>query len=191
MNLDLERDIRAAVDVMSRGGVILYPTDTIWGLGCDSSNQAAVERIFKIKNRADSKSMISLADSLEMVVRHTGEIPERVREMIMTCRNPLTVIYDKAFDLSPSLISSDGSVALRITDETYSKALCTWLGRPVVSTSANISGYPAPSIFAEIDEDIKNAVDYIAYYRREDTDKHRASSIIKLTAQGDLKIIRQ
>lgn len=188
--MELKEDIRKAVDCMRSGGVILYPTDTVWGLGCDATNEEAVKKIFQMKRRADSKSMLILVDSVRMLERVVDELPDVAEQLIEAVVEPLTVIYDGATGIAPSLIAEDGSVGVRITGEEYSRSICKLLGRPVVSTSANFSGERTPSIFPEISEEIKEKADYIADYRRDDREKRKPSRIIKLGKGGEIKIIR-
>lgn len=182
-------DIKKAVEVLRNGGVILYPTDTIWGLGCDAGNAKAVERIFQIKKRADSKSMLSLVASDGMLQQFVKEVPEAAWQLIDAAVNPLTIIYDSPRGIASNLLAEDGSAGFRITSETYSRNLCQRLRHPVVSTSANISGKPAPRSFREIDTEIINAVDYVAEYGR-DIEKTFPGNIIKVTDSNVITIIR-
>lgn len=185
----MNEDLKKAVDVLKNGGVILYPTDTIWGLGCDAGNAEAVERIFKIKKRADSKSMLSLVASDGMLQQFVSEVPEAAWQLIDAAVNPLTIIYDNPRGIAQNLLAEDGSAGFRITAEAYSKGLCQKLRRPVVSTSANISGNPAPKHFSDIDPEILNAVDYVAEYGR-DGKESLPSNIIKVTNSNVITIIR-
>lgn len=184
-------DISAAVRCMRQGGVILYPTDTVWGLGCDSADSAAVRRIFEIKHRAEAKALISLVDSVAMLERFVSDIPDVALELAELSTSPVTIVYDRPVGLAPELLAPDGSAALRLTRERYSAALCRALRRPVVSTSANVSGRPTPAFFAEIDRHIIDAVDYVALYRRDDLQPARSSSVIKIGNDASMKIIRR
>jgi L-threonylcarbamoyladenylate synthase len=184
-------DIRNAVETMRKGGVILYPTDTIWGLGCDATNAEAVKRIYDIKQRSDSKALIVLVDSEVKVQFYVKEVPDVAWDIIEMSNKPTTIIYDGARNLAENLLADDGSVGLRVTNEAFSKQLCSRFKRAIVSTSANISGQPAPHNFKEISEDILSQVDYIVKYRQDDTTSFTASTIIKLGAHNDVKIIRQ
>ncbi|MCH5231953.1 MAG: threonylcarbamoyl-AMP synthase [Muribaculaceae bacterium] len=186
----MKEDVRKAVECMRKGGIILYPTDTIWGIGCDATNEAAVRKIYELKRRADSKSMIVLTDSESGLEKIVEDVPEVAWQLIDAAVTPLTIIYDKAINVAPSLVAEDGSIGVRITKEDYSRALCRELHRPVVSTSANISGEKAPAFFDQISEEIKKGVDYIARYRREDKTPHSASNIIKVSKGGVVRIIR-
>ena len=185
-----KEDIRRAVEVMNKGGVILYPTDTIWGLGCDATNADAVRRIYEIKQRTDAKALISLVDSETKVQFYVKEVPEVAWDVMELSERPMTVVFDGGRNLAPNLLAEDGSVAIRITKEAFSKELCMRMKRAVVSTSANISGQPAPRCFAEISEGIKGAVDYICTSRQDEPPTQTASSIIKLGAGGEVTIIR-
>lgn len=184
-------DVTAAVAVMRKGGIILYPTDTVWGIGCDATNADAVKRIYELKQRVDSKAMIVLVDSPEMLERHVAEIPEVALQLIDVAIRPTTIIYDRGYGLAPNLLGNGGSIGIRVTSEKFSAALCRRLRRPVVSTSANISGQPSPKLFSEISPEIIDGVDYVAAYRRDDTDPHEPSCIIKLSNSGEVKIIRK
>ena len=185
-----KEDIRRAVEVMNKGGIILYPTDTIWGLGCDATNAEAVKRIYEIKQRTDAKALISLVDSETKVQFYVREVPEVAWDVMELSEKPMTVVFDGGRNLATNLLAEDGSVAIRITKEMFSKELCMRMKRAIVSTSANISGQPSPRCFAEISEDIKKAVDYICSSRQDEPPTQTASSIIKLGAGGEVTIIR-
>ena len=190
LSQESKEDIRRAVEVMNQGGVILYPTDTIWGLGCDATNPEAVKRIYEIKQRTDAKALISLVDSETKVQFYVKEVPEIAWDVMELSEKPMTVVFDGGRNLAPNLLAEDGSVAIRITKEAFSKELCMRMKRAVVSTSANISGQPAPRCFSEISEEIKKAVDYICTSRQDEPPTQTASSIIKLGAGGEVTIIR-
>ena len=190
LSQESKEDIRRAVEVMNQGGVILYPTDTIWGLGCDATNPEAVRRIYEIKQRTDAKALISLVDSETKVQFYVKEVPEVAWDVMELSEKPMTVVFDGGRNLAPNLLAEDGSVAIRITKEAFSKQLCMRMKRAVVSTSANISGQPAPRCFSEISEEIKKAVDYICTSRQDEPPTQTASSIIKLGAGGEVTIIR-
>lgn len=183
-------DIGRAVEVMNRGGVILYPTDTIWGIGCDATDEAAVRRVFEIKRRADSKALISLVDSAAKVQFYVPDVPDVAWDLVEFATKPLTIIYDHARNLAPNLPAADGSAAIRVTRETFSRELCRRMRRAVVSTSANVSGQPAPRRFADIADEIRQAVDYVCTSRREERCNPPASSIIRLGSDGVVKIVR-
>lgn len=191
MDTAMKEDIRRALDVLNKGGVILYPTDTIWGIGCDATNEEAVSRVYAIKRRTDAKALITLVDSEAKIQGYVREIPDVAWQLINCSTRPLTIIYDGARHLAPNLLAEDGSVAIRLTREAFSRELCLRFHRPIVSTSANLSGEPSPATFDDISEDIKQAVDYVCTSRRDDRTPARPSSIIKLAANGEVKIIRE
>lgn len=185
-----EDDIKKAVEVMRNGGIILYPTDTIWGIGCDATNRDAVERIYKQKRRDDHKAMICLVDSDARLQRYVRNVPEVAWDLLELAEKPTTVILDNAVNLADNLIADDGSIAMRITKEPFSKELCYRFQKPIVSTSANISGEPAAQNYMDISEEILNGVDYVCWSRRQEHKPHNPSSIIKLSENGEVKIIR-
>lgn len=186
-----EDDIRNAVEVMRKGGVILYPTDTVWGIGCDATNAEAVARVYEIKKRADSKALICLVDSDARLQRYVKKVPNVAWELFDCADKPTTVILDGAVNLAPNLIAEDGSIALRITQEAFSKELCYRFQRAIVSTSANISGEPTAQNYCDISQEIIDAVDYVCWTRRQEHKPHKPSSIIKLGLGGEVEIIRK
>ena len=186
----LRDDIREAVRVMQSGGVILYPTDTIWGIGCDACNEDAVRRVFEIKRRAEAKSVISLVDSEVKVEFYVRSVPDVAWQLWECSDEPLTLVLDGARNLASGVIASDGSVALRVTREAFSRQLCMRMKRAVVSTSANIAGEPAPRCFSEISPEILQAVDYVCLSRRDEAPRQTPSHIIKIGPTGEVKIIR-
>jgi L-threonylcarbamoyladenylate synthase len=171
--------------------VILYPTDTIWGIGCDATNEDAVRRVYEIKQRQDSKAMLVLVDSSVKVDFYVRDVPEVAWDLIDLADKPLTIIYSGARNLAANLLAEDGSVGIRVTNEDFSKRLCQQFRKAIVSTSANISGQPSPKNFSEISEEVKSAVDYIVGYRQEEMSNPKPSSIIKLDKGGVIKIIRE
>ena len=187
----IAEDIKTAVQTLRKGGLILYPTDTIWGIGCDASNEDAVRRIFQLKQREDSKAMICLVDSANRMQRYLRQVPDVAWDLVEFAEKPLTLILDGAVNLAPSLIAEDGSVGIRVTRENISHELCYRYERAIVSTSANISGAPSPSCFAEISDEIKNGVDYIMLSHQNDLSKGKPSQIIKLGLDGQIQIIRK
>lgn len=187
----IAEDIKTAVQTLRKGGLILYPTDTIWGIGCDASNEDAVRRIFQLKQREDSKAMICLVDSANRMQRYLRQVPDVAWDLVEFAEKPLTLILDGAVNLAPSLIAEDGSVGIRVTRENISHELCYRYERAIVSTSANISGAPSPFCFAEISDEIKNGVDYIMLSRQNDLSKAKPSQIIKLGIDGQIQIIRK
>lgn len=191
MDKDWAEDIKNACRVLQEGGVILYPTDTVWGIGCDATNGEAVRRIYEIKRRPDSKGMLVLVDSAAKVDFYVKDVPEVAFDLIGLADKPLTIIYDGARNLAGCLLPEDGSIGIRVTAEEFSKELCFRFRKAIVSTSANISGEPSPRTFAEISDGIKSAVDYIVKARRTDDMPAKPSSIIRLGSGGEVKIIRQ
>lgn len=189
--MNQQQDIEAAVKVLRNGGVILYPTDTVWGIGCDATNAEAVARVYAIKQRDDSKAMICLVDSDARLQRYVRNVPEVAWDLLEYATKPTTVILDNAVNLAPNLIAADGSIAMRITQEPFSKQLCYRFQKPLVSTSANISGEPPAQNFCDISEQLLEAVDYVCWSRRQEHKPHTPSSIIKLTQDGVVTIIRK
>jgi len=186
-----EEDIRKAVEVLRKGGVILYPTDTVWGIGCDATNSEAVKRVYDIRQRDDSKALICLVDSDARLQRYIRKVPDVAWQLLDCCDKPTTVILDGAVNLAENLIAEDGSVGIRITQEPFSKELCFRFQKALVSTSANISGEPAAQNYPDIDPKIIEAVDYVCWSRRQEHKPHKPSSIIKLTEDGQVTIIRK
>lgn len=187
----MNEDIKKAFDVLVAGGLILYPTDTIWGIGCDATNEDAVRRVYELKKRNDSKALITLIDNPVKLDFYIDGVPDIAWDLVELADKPLTIIYENARNLAPNLIAEDGSIAIRVTKEEFSNKLCQRFRKAIVSTSANISGEPSPANFDEISEEIKNGVDYIVNYRQDDLSKSKASSIIKLGKSGEVKIIRE
>ena len=189
--MKIEDDIKQAVEVMRKGGVILYPTDTVWGIGCDATNAEAVSRVYEIKKRSDSKAMICLVDSDARLQRYVRNVPNVAWDLLDCVDKPTTVILDGAVNLAPNLIAEDGSVALRITGEAFSKELCYRFQKPGVSTSADISGEPAAQNYRDISQEIIDSVDYVCWTRRQEHKPHKPSAIIKLGQGGEIQIIRK
>ncbi len=187
----MQNDINKALEILKNGGVILYPTDTIWGIGCDATDPGAVKRIYDIKKREDSKSMLVLMENPALLDRYTSDVPEVAWDLVELATKPLTIIYPNAKNLAPNLIAADGSIGIRFTKEEFTSKLLQRFRRPIVSTSANISGEESPAFFDEISEEIKKQVDYIVGYRQGDTSPSQPSSIIKLGTGGKIQIIRK
>lgn len=186
----MEEDLKVAIETMRRGGVILYPTDTIWGIGCDATNSKAVKRIYEIKKRANNKAMLVLVSSMADVEKYVEIVPEMAYQLNELSEKPITIIYDGAVRLANELLGDNNSVGIRVSRDLFSQKLCSLLQRPIVSTSANIAGSPSPAFFDEITDDIKSAVDYIVKYRQDDKSPHTASSIVQLSQDNVIKIIR-
>ena len=200
-----EEDIKKAVEVLRKGGVILYPTDTVWGIGCDATNADAVKRVYEIKQRDDSKALICLVDSDARMQKYFRNVPDVAWQLIDSLAaatpdgfpsgkapsaKPTTIILDGAINLAPNLIAEDGSLGIRITQEPFSKELCYRFQKALVSTSANISGEPAAQNYCDIDPRIIEQVDYVCWSRRQEHKPHTPSSIIRLREDGEVTIIR-
>ena len=185
-----EEDIRNACQTMQKGGLILYPTDTIWGIGCDATNEEAVRRVYELKRRVDNKAMLVLVDNAMRLETYVEEVPEIAWNLIEVADGPLTIIYDKGRNLASNLLGTDGSVGIRVTQEAFTQKLCFQFRKPLVSTSANLSGEPSPAHFGEISDAIKQGVDYIVNYRQDDRQKAVPSHIIKLGKGGLFQLIR-
>jgi L-threonylcarbamoyladenylate synthase len=191
-----KEDLQEALRVLRNGGIIVYPTDTVWGIGCDATNAEAVARIYALKQREDSKSMLVLLDSAAKLAYYV-DVPETALQLLDVSEDaddsgqkPLTIIYPHARHLAPNIGAEDGSIGIRITDEPFSKALCAQLRHPVVSTSANISGHPTARFFHEIEEAVLQGADYVCRFRRNDDTPHEPSSVIKVNSDGTFAIIR-
>ncbi|MDR0186175.1 threonylcarbamoyl-AMP synthase [Prevotella brunnea] len=184
-------DIKNAIEVMKKGGVILYPTDTVWGIGCDATNPDAVAKVYKIKHRDDSKALVCLVDSDARLQKYVRNVPEAAWQLIDAVVKPTTLILDGAVNLASNLIAQDGSIGIRITKEAFSKELCFRFQKAIVSTSANISGQPAAQNYKDISEEILNAVDYVCETRRQEHYPHQPSTIIRVGTEGEINIIRK
>ena len=194
-------DLQEAVRVLRAGGVIVYPTDTVWGIGCDATNEDAVRKVYALKHREDSKSMLVLLDGAGKLQGYVEHIPDAAWDLLECTAHdrdsqglqprPMTIIYPGAKNIAPNLIAEDGSIGIRITQEPFSKALCEQLHRPIVSTSANISGEPTAKNFRQISQAVLDAADYVCRYRRNDETEKRPSSIIKLGIDNRIQIIRK
>lgn len=185
-----EQDIIASLKVLHDGGLILYPTDTIWGIGCDPTNESAIRRIGELKQRLDKKAMIVLVADERDVLQYVANPDLRVFDYINQAAKPTTVIYEGAIGLASNLTGNDGSVAIRICYDIFCRHLIKRFRKPLVSTSANISGTPPPKIFADVAEEIKKGVDYVVQYRQEDPVIAEASAIIKWNKDGTATFIR-
>lgn len=186
-----DKDIKEAVRVMREGGVILYPTDTVWGIGCDATNPEAVAKVYAIKKRTDSKALICLVDSDARLQRYVRKVPDVAWDIFDLATKPTTIVLDGAVNLAPNLIAEDGTVAMRITKEPFSKELCYRFQKAIVSTSANITGMPPAQNYCDIDPQLLEAVDYVCTSRRQEKKPHTPSSIIKLSTDGQVAVIRK
>lgn len=185
-----EKDIKEALKVLVNGGIIVYPTDTIWGLGCDATSEKAVGKLFKAKNRPEGKSMIVLLADKKELLQYIATPPEKLLSLQDAYEGPLTIIYPGSKGLAPQLSDEEGNIAIRIVKDEFCKELILRLQKPLVSTSANISGEAFPRMFKEINQAIINAADYTVQYRRNDDSIRKPSSIIKLEKNGDIKVVR-
>jgi L-threonylcarbamoyladenylate synthase len=186
-----DEDIKEALIILKRGGIILYPTDTIWGLGCDATNASAVERIYTIKSRDEGKSLIILVNNEQMAERYVKEIPDIASELSAVSNTPLTIIYPEGKSLARGVCSDDGSVGIRICYDKFCNELINRFRKPLVSTSANLSGKPSPVNFSDIDPSVIKQVDYVVKYRQDENIKHSSSPVIKVENNGTIKIIRR
>ncbi|WP_306552193.1 L-threonylcarbamoyladenylate synthase [Daejeonella sp.] len=187
----LRDDVNKAFEVLKNGGLILYPTDTIWGIGCDATNLEAVEKVFKLKGRSEQKSLIVLLDSANKLQSYVNEIPEVAYDLIEYAENPMTIIYSNAKNLAKNAIAIDGSIGIRIVKHTFCEQLLQRFRKPIISTSANLSGQPSPACFNEISEEIKQGVDYVVNWEQDDTSIKKASTIMKLEPGGLFSFIRK
>ncbi len=187
----LDEEIQRTLEYLKQGKIILYPTDTIWGVGCDATNHKAVDRIYRLKQRAESKSMIVLLDDAAKLGTYVGHVPDIAYDLVRSVDKPLTVIYNNARGLAKNVMAADGSIAIRVVRDNFCTALIKSFGKPIVSTSANVSGSVDPVTFAQIPEVIKNGVDYIVDHNRDRIVKARASRIIKIEDNGEFTVIRR
>lgn len=183
-------DIVKAQEVLFKGGLILYPTDTIWGIGCDATNEEAVKRVYDLKKRIDSKALLVLVDSAAKLDFYVSEVPDVAWDLVELSEKPLTIIYPKARNLAANLLADDGSVGIRVTREDFSRKLCERFRKAIVSTSANVSGEASPRFYDEISPEILAGVDYVVHYRRDDKTPSKPSSIIRLGSGGQVQVIR-
>ena len=188
--MNFENDIQKSLEVLKAGGTLLYPTDTIWGIGCDATNQRAVQKIYSIKSRSEAKSLIILIDDFEKLSTYVESVPEITGDLLASITNPVTIIYSNARRLAPNVVASDGTIAIRIVKDDFCKELIRQFGKPIVSTSANMSCFEAPAIFSQVTDDIKDAVDYIVSYKQDYFTVSKPSTIIRLREDGMYTIIR-
>jgi len=189
--MTFEEDIKDSLITLRKGGIILYPTDTIWGLGCDPTNPSAIEKIFRIKSREPGKSLLILVDGETMLERYVNEVPEIAWELTSVSDDPLTIIYPAGKNLASGVCSDDGSIGIRICHDEFCSELIRRFRKPIVSTSANISGKPSPENFSEIDPSVIEKVDYVVKHRQDDMRKFSSSPVIILGADSTIKIIRK
>ncbi len=185
------REVESCLEVLKKGGIILYPTDTVWGLGCDATNAEAVENLYRLKLRQGSKSMVVLLADARDILKYVSQVDLQVFDYLETVQKPTTIIYEGAVGIADNVIGSDGTVAIRLVQEVFCRNLIKRFRKPIVSTSANISGFPAPALFSEISAEIKQNVDYIVEYRREDTTRAAPSALVKWNKHGTVTVIRE
>ena len=190
MQTDFSDDIEQCISVLRNGGIILYPTDTIWGIGCDATNEKAVDRIFQLKNRPDEKALIVLVADETDVLKHVANTDLRVFDYVKQVHRPVTVVYDGAIGLADNLVGKDGSVGIRITNDTFCKHLVKRFRKPIVSTSANVSGQPAARSFSEIKDEIKNGVDFVVKYRQDDDNIASPSMVVRWNKDATVTVLR-
>jgi L-threonylcarbamoyladenylate synthase len=186
----MTEEVLKTVEVLKKGGIILYPTDTVWGIGCDATKSKSVERIFRIKKRDAAKSLIVLIDEYEKLFQYVEKVPDIAYDLINSADSPITVVYPDAKNLAENIISEDGSIGIRIVKDEFCKKIINLLNQPIVSTSANISGEPTPLIYYKISQEIINHVDYVVNYNRTRILQLKPSTIVKFNKKGDYHIVR-
>jgi L-threonylcarbamoyladenylate synthase len=186
----MEEEIKKVVEVLNLGGTILYPTDTIWGIGCDATNARAAEKVYKLKGRVPQKSLIILVESVEKLKEYIVEIPEMAVDLIESVTDPLTIIYPGARNLAKNVVAEDNTIAVRIPRDEFCQELLKAFGKPITSTSANISGHPSPLSFSKISSDIISGVDYVVNLNKDRINRPKASTIIRISDSGEVQILR-
>lgn len=184
-------DLRQALEVLRRGGVIIYPSDTIWGIGCDATNSEAVRRVYDIKHRADSKALITLVPNVAMLERTVHEVPDAAYQLLDVAVDPMTIVYDRGTGVAPELLAPDGSLGVRVCQPGFAADLTAGLKRPLVSTSANVAGAPSPASFADIDPELLKAVDYVCATGRDAVGSAKPSTVIKVSEGNVIKVLRK
>lgn len=187
----MKKEIEKAVQILNKGGTILYPTDTIWGIGCDATNPDAVSKIYEIKKRSKNKSMIILLENVNRIYSYVKYVPEIAIDIAEISEKPITIIYPNAKNLAKNLPAKDGSIGIRIVKDHFCRKLLQKFRRPIVSTSANLSGKKSALYFENISDEIKNSVDYIVDYKQDDNSKKQSSSVIKIGIKNEISVIRK
>lgn len=187
----IDEQVEKALEVLKKGGIILYPTDTVWGIGCDATNAEAVDKVYKLKKSNDKKSMLVLVDKIDNVARYVGRVPDVAWELLEVAEKPLTLILPNGCGVAENLIPEEGTIGVRVPKHDFCQKLLRRLGRPLVSTSANVSGQPTPLTYSDISKDVVSGVDFVVDYRCEGNPTRAASSIIKLGESGQISIIRE
>lgn len=188
---DFEIEIRNSLEILDRGGVILYPTDTVWGLGCNALNEAAIEKVYRIKDRPENKSLIILLHSFDEVSKYVSEVPLFIEDLIANIQKPVTVIYDNAQNLPKSIIAPDGTIAIRVIKDDFCQRLIQELGKPLISSSANISGEPTPLVFSQISQKMKDRVDYVVQLSHGHFHAAKTSTILRVFVDGSYRVVRE
>ncbi|MFZ2282478.1 MAG: L-threonylcarbamoyladenylate synthase [Lutibacter sp.] len=181
--------VNTGVEVLRSGKTLLYPTDTVWGIGCDATSEEAVAKVFEIKQRSESKSLVILVDSFEMLQKYIPKVPKAVIELLSKAINPTTIIYENPVGLAKSVVAADNTVAIRVVQHEFCRELIHLFGKPIVSTSANISGNPTPKSFKEIEQSILDSVDYVVNLRRDEANE-KSSTILKVSEKGEITVLR-
>lgn len=188
--IKFEEEIRQSLAVLKNGGTILYPTDTVWGIGCDATNPKAVEKVYAIKQRAESKSLIILLDSFDKINYYVEKVPDVAFDLVSNMETPLTIIYSGAKNMAPNVIASDGTIAIRVVNEEFCRQLILRFGKPIVSSSANIAAEATPLMFSNINPEIISNVDYVVNLKHDIFNRAKPSTIIRLLENGEFTIIR-
>jgi len=187
----MQIEIDNAVKILSKGGTILYPTDTVWGIGCDATNARAISKIYKLKSRSEKKSLIILVDEIDKIQQYVEKVPRQVEDLINNYHKPLTIVFSNAKNLAKNLVSDDGTIAIRVVKHDFCKKLIHTFGKPIVSTSANVSGTPTPVVFREISEFIKSKVNYVVDIEQNNIQPASPSTVIKIDKNGNYDILRE
>ena len=190
VNSLIQPDVEKCLEVLKQGGIILYPTDTVWGLGCDATNAQAVEKLYRLKQRPREKSMVVLLADERDFLKYVTQLDLQVFDYLKATRKPTTVIYQGVIGIAENVINTDGSAAIRLVQDIFCKQLIKRFRKPVVSTSANISGRPTPALFSEIDDVIRNGVDYVAKYRQDESEPATPSSLVRWSENGSVEVVR-
>ena len=188
--MEFDDDIEKSLKVLKEGGTILYPTDTIWGIGCDATNRQAVQKVYRIKGRSEAKSLIILLDHFDQLNAYVEKVPDITADLLASITNPVTIIYSNARRLAPNVVAPDGTIAIRIVKDDFCSELIRRFGKPIVSTSANLSGFDAPAVFSQVVDEIKTSVDFVVTYKQDYFTRAKPSTIIRLREDGMYTIIR-
>lgn len=185
----MDAEIKTSLKILNQKKLLLYPTDTVWGIGCDATSEEAVAKVFEIKQRSESKSLVILVDGFEMLQKYIPKVPKAVLELLSKTTNPTTIIYDNPVGLAKNVVAADNTVAIRMVQNEFCRELIHLFGKPIVSTSANISGNPTPKSFDEIEKSILDSVDYVVNLQRAEMNE-KSSTILKVNEKGDITVLR-